>query len=119
MAPRIPEIKKSKPDTQTPFELFCKSDDAPQGIDYMAADGSRCDVAALQAARLAAWRALETEAQEAYGAMAVAISPPSTPPESVSGEESTESPEAGDMEVDSKPVLFAYVSPSLPRAPAN
>ncbi|PIL28191.1 hypothetical protein GSI_09728 [Ganoderma sinense ZZ0214-1] len=58
--------KTRKPRSQTAFDVFCKSDDAPQGSDHLAADGRRCDLNALNAARAAAWTALSVDEQAGF-----------------------------------------------------
>ncbi|KAI1788223.1 hypothetical protein LXA43DRAFT_1097555 [Ganoderma leucocontextum] len=65
--PSMPTPLKRKLWVTTPFEVFCKSDEAPKGGDYVTADGRcRCDIQALQAARLAAWNKLPEEEQQRY-----------------------------------------------------
>ena len=56
----------------TAFKAFCKSPDAPQGGEYLTADGRRCDVQALQAARKAEWEKLSIDERELYREAAAA-----------------------------------------------
>ncbi|KAI1795369.1 hypothetical protein LXA43DRAFT_1091018 [Ganoderma leucocontextum] len=65
--PSMPAPLKCKPHVTAPFEAFCKSDEAPKGGDYVTEDGRRrCDIQALQAARLVAWNKLLEEEQQCY-----------------------------------------------------
>ncbi|KAI1785015.1 hypothetical protein LXA43DRAFT_838592, partial [Ganoderma leucocontextum] len=57
----IPLPPKRKPRATTPFDVFCKSEQAPKGEDYLTADGRRCDVPGLRAARKQAWNKLTDE----------------------------------------------------------
>ena len=64
--PAIGVPKKRKPRSPRAFDVFCQSDDAPKGSDFLQADGRRCDLSALNAARAAAWHALSAEEQDVY-----------------------------------------------------
>ncbi|KAI1783820.1 hypothetical protein LXA43DRAFT_1102081 [Ganoderma leucocontextum] len=65
--PPMPAPLKRKARVTTPFEAFCKSDEAPKGGEYVTADGRRrCDIQALQAARQAAWNKLSEDEQHRY-----------------------------------------------------
>ena len=71
--PAPPGPPKRKPRATTAFEAFCKSPDAPQGGEYLTADGRRCDVQALQAARKAEWDKLSIDEREQYREAAAAL----------------------------------------------
>ena len=71
--PAPPGPPKRKPRATTAFEAFCKSPDAPQGGEYLTADGRRCDVQALQAACKAEWAKLSIDEREQYREAAAAI----------------------------------------------
>lgn len=68
--PVIGGPKKRKPRAPNAFDAFCQSDDAPKGSDFLESDGRRCDLAALNAARAAAWHGLSAEEQASYVAIA-------------------------------------------------
>ncbi|KAI1782323.1 hypothetical protein LXA43DRAFT_977623 [Ganoderma leucocontextum] len=68
--PVIGAPKARKPRKRTAFDAFCQSDEAPKGSDFKTADGLRCDLAGLNAARTAAWQSLCPDKQAEYLAIA-------------------------------------------------
>ncbi|KAI1793376.1 hypothetical protein LXA43DRAFT_886024 [Ganoderma leucocontextum] len=64
--PLIALPPKRKARANTPFDVFCKSNQAPKGEDFLTADGRRCDVPALRAARKVAWDKLSDEQKASF-----------------------------------------------------
>ncbi|KAI1782666.1 hypothetical protein LXA43DRAFT_869006, partial [Ganoderma leucocontextum] len=73
--PPISAPPKRKTRATTAFDVYCKSDAAPQGDAYVTADGrARCDINALQAARKAGWNDLSEDDKERLKNMSWSLS---------------------------------------------
>ncbi|TBU50979.1 hypothetical protein BD310DRAFT_776202, partial [Dichomitus squalens] len=66
VAPPVPPIRRHRKRALKAFDMFCKSDTAPKGADFVTNKGQRFDLSRLQAARKAAWDHLSDEDKEVF-----------------------------------------------------
>ncbi|KAI1782275.1 hypothetical protein LXA43DRAFT_1104421 [Ganoderma leucocontextum] len=104
-----PKLRKLR--SETAFDVYCKSDEAPKGSDFVTTDGRRCDLTALNAARASAWETLSAEEQASYVGTAQETFEGAEDPEGSTAEEPAD--EAGKCRVATAEAIVSYVDEFL------